>query len=373
MRSQLNTASKKLAKELVQLAAEQSSDKRLKLLRHITDAYLVSDEQSFPAAHYLFDELVARILEAIGVHDRAQASTHFSAMAKIPNSMAHRLATDEDINVASPMVENYHGLSEETLLAVATKGSQDHLRSIANRSAVHPPVSDIVVERGDEKTVRKIAGHQRAKFSSRGMRTLARKSEKDAELQYLLVDRADLSLEAIGILLPMVSHELADRLHDRPIVADRVVIGSRISEWMKERSKNISRTNARINGIREGRLRLEDVVRDALRARQLFGAVSVFAGVMNLDPSRAFGLFAEGSAETTLLLLRSIEVAWPLVEGFLRLKKEKMENLPDDPVNQEDYELIDIIAAQRVVRFMKVRRVAHGHSPHPPHVSGHHH
>jgi len=348
-----------LAEDLVELAAEHSSEKRLKLLRRITDVYLESEEQSVPAAQYLFDELVERILGEISAEGRAAASVQFSAMTKIPESLAHRLATDHDIKVAAPMVENYQGLSEKTLLAVARSGSQEHLRSIVSRSAVSPSVSDIVVERGDEKTVRKLAGNQGAQFSSVGMRTLACKSDKDTELQCLLVDRADLSLEAIGILLPKVSQELAARLHNRPIAIDDAAIASHVAGWMQDRSKNIARTEAYINGIREGHLRLEDVVKETLRAKQLSSVVMVFAAVLGLDAGYAFSLFAKGPAQTTLLLLRSIELPWPLTEGFLKLKKQRIgDEQPNEPVKQTDYEAIDVAAAQRVVRFVKVRRVA---------------
>ena len=70
---------------------------------------------------------------------------------------------------------------------------------------------------------------------------------------------------------------------------------------------------------------IEDVVRDALRARQLFCAVSVFAGVMNFIPAAPSAFLRRDQPRQRVLLLRSIEVPWPLVEGFLRLKKEKME------------------------------------------------
>ena len=76
------------------------------------------------------------------------------------------------------MVRNYAALSENTLVAVATKGSQEHLQSIVSRAVVSPAVSDIVVERGDQKTVRKARRATKAhKFSSGGMRKLAHKSE----------------------------------------------------------------------------------------------------------------------------------------------------------------------------------------------------
>jgi uncharacterized protein (DUF2336 family) len=134
-----------VANDLLLLAGEKSPEKRLELLRRITDVYLTRQYESSPTGQYLFNQLVMELLNKIGAAGRATASAELSTQAEILDFLAHRLATDADYSVAEPMVRNYGKLSEHTLLTVARTGSQQHLRGIASRPAVTPPVSEIVV------------------------------------------------------------------------------------------------------------------------------------------------------------------------------------------------------------------------------------
>src|SRR3569623_380831 len=103
-------------------------------------------------------------------------------------------------------------MPEGVLVDMARSGSQDHLRAIAAREEVTPPVTDVVAERGDASVVRIIAGNGGARFSDAGMRRMIDKAKHDRTLQALLVERQDLSLAAVEYLLPMISGELANRL-----------------------------------------------------------------------------------------------------------------------------------------------------------------
>lgn len=354
MASQANSVEPSLARDLISLAAEKSSAKRVELLRRITDAYLQVDAPVRAAAQYLFDELIVKLVEAISAHDRAQVSGHFSKSGTVPTVLAHRLATDQDIAVAAPMLENYAALAEATLIAVATDGSQQHLRSIASRPLVSRSVTDVVVERGDQTTVRALAANRGAQFSSAGMRTLAQKSERDDVLQSLLVERPDLSLEAIGMLLPIVTPKLAERLQDRNVEIDTVIVGSHLAAWMKQRKDNIARTETLIEAIRDEHLHLDDVLTDEIKRKHLFETVAILATVIGVEAHYGFELLIAGTTEQALLLLRTLDLPWPTVKAFLKLKGEKT-GYEAEPARFEDYEAIDIAAARRVVRFLNLR------------------
>lgn len=232
MSSHVSVASRGLADDLIQLAAEKSSAKRLELLRRLTDVYLKRNIKGSPAAEYLFNDLITEVLDKISAPDRAEASEHLSNQPDIPEFLAHRLATDKDIAVSAPMVRNYRGMSEQTLLVVAKTGSQEQLRHVAGRAVVTPPVAEIVVDRGDQKTVRILAANQGAQFSRSGMRKLVEKSAKDVDLQALIVERADLTLETVGTLLPLVSQEIAARLRPLGTETSQAAISPYFEEWM---------------------------------------------------------------------------------------------------------------------------------------------
>jgi hypothetical protein len=348
-----------IGQKLFLLASEKSPEKRLELLHHITDAYFENGDRHSSAAEYLFADIITRLLDKISAADRAQASTYLATLHEIPAELAHRLATDQDIKVAAPIVRGYFGLSEHTLITVAKDGSQEHLRSIASRPVVSPPVTDIVVKRGDGTTVRTLAGNLGARFSSYGMRILVDKAEEDAVLQSLLVERPDLSLEAIGKLLPLISRELATRLHGQSIEIDDAAIGAQLAVWLEDRKKNIAKTEAYIAGIRAGHLGLDDVITETTAAHHLFDATTVLAGIIDLEPDHAFRLLAGGKTESVFVLLRSVKLSWRAAERFLVLRSEKMAtDEGTEALCHADYESITLAAAQRVVRFMKVRRVA---------------
>ncbi len=359
MRSHVSTASRGVANDLILLAAEKSSAKRLELLRRLTDVYLKRKVKGSPAAEYLFNDLVTELLDKIGTADRAEASAQLSTQPDIPGFLAHRLATDADIAVAAPMVRNYQGLSEHTLLTVAKTGSQQHLRHVAGRAVVTPPVTEIVVNRGNQKTVRTLAANHGAQFFRTGMRRLIEKSAKDLDLRALIVERADLTLEAVGTLLPLVSHELAARLHLRSAEISEAAISPYFEEWMKRRSKNIAQNEAYIEGIRTGNLTLENVALEMIKAKRLLDAATVLAEMNDLEADYAFDLLSRGSVDAVLLLMRSMELSWPVVDGFLQLRRAKMTpQRHEQPAEPAGYESIDLATAQRVVRFMKVQYAA---------------
>jgi uncharacterized protein (DUF2336 family) len=356
MATHFNRSPQTLIDDLEHLATEKSSQKRLKLLRRVTDLYLATDHQKSAAVRYMFNEVVVYLLEHIDNSDLAKAAEDLATLPHIPSTLAHQLATNADHNIARPIVENYRALSDETLLTVANTGSQDHLRSIASRPTIAPSISDIVAERGDPETLRKIAANNGALFSSAGMRTMARKSETDVLLQALLVDRPDLSLEAVGILLPVVSRELAHRLHVRVAELDPITVGSHIAKWMQRRKSAMSRTTACISAIRAGDLRIDDVVMEMIRSKQLFSAATVLAASLEIDPDYAFGLLTDAKTQTILLLLRCINLTWPTVEAFFQLRAAKLAGKRNqEPPLRTDYESIDRATAQRVARFLKVR------------------
>ncbi len=358
-RSHLSSAGRGLADDLMRLAAEKSSTKRLELLRRVTDVYLKRKYKSSAAGEYLFNDLISEILNKISAGDRALASAQLSTRDDVPDFLAHRLATDEDFAVAAPMLRNYQGLTENTLLTVARSGSHKHRHSIARRLVVTPPVSEAVVDHGNQITVRTLAANQGAQFSPTGMRKLIAKSETDVDLQSLIVERADLTLEAVGILLPLISQVLAARLRVRASEIDQAALNAHFEDWMRTRSKNIARNEAYIEGIRAGNLTLENVAMETINAGHLFDVAAVLAAMNDLDRDYAFDLLSRGNVESVLLLLRSMGLSWTAVEGFLKLRRAKMTALHIHRLPERaDYELIDLATAQRVMRFLKVRCAA---------------
>ena len=353
-----------MAAELMGLAQEKSSQKRVELLRRITDAYLDHSNTNSQAEQFLFDEIVTKLVGKVDTSDKIQVSVSLSKMPELPEALARTLATDSDIEVARPVVRDYRGLSEKILIDVATRGSQDHLHAVASREIVTAPVTDVVVKRGDQRTTRALAGNQGAQFSQEGMKTLIGKAEKDIDLQALVVGRTDLSIEAVRALLPVISRELTARLRGKAIELDESIVRRHLVDWMNDHNENTSRVEAHIDGIRKGDLKLNDIAMELIKGKRLFDAATVLAGTIDLDRYHAFNILTCAKSESVLLLLKSVHLSWPNVAAFLKLRQTKIAYDDTDKLaEQGDYEAIDPATAQRVVRFLKVRRMAITPSP----------
>jgi hypothetical protein len=345
--------------ELMELALEKSLEKRLELLRRLTDVYLEQPNQNAPAAESLLNDIVKGLLSRVDRPDRIQAAADLSKLPALPGVLARALATDSDFEVAQPIIRDHRGLSDDILVDVAENGSQERLYAIAARSVVTAPVTDVVVRRGDQNVVRTLAANKGAQFSSEAMETLISKAERDGVLQTHIVGRTDLSIEAVGKLLPMISQELAARLGSKTIGFDGSAMRQHFTDWMRDRNKNVAAVDAYIDGIRKGDLKLNDVVIELIRNKRLLDTATVLAAMIYLDRSYTFNVLTRGNAQSTMLLLKSMQLSWPVVDSFLKLRRAKvgpgdMEN----PVERHEYEAIDLATAQRIVRFMKVRRTA---------------
>jgi hypothetical protein len=347
------------AMQLLALANERSSEKRLELLRRIADTFAVEQDGPSPTVQYLLDEIVTKLVDQIERHDRAAASSSLAGLERLPEAVVQSLAFDDDIAVARPIIRDHRGLPNAILLDLASNGSQNHLEAIAGRDALEAVVTDIVVQRGNGQVVRTLAANHTAQFSRSGMSTMISKSEQDLQLQELLVDRTDLSLEAVGQLLPVVSQQLAARLRSSEMAFASAVVADQVVSWVSDRKKSIAQVNRSIERIKSGAEKLDHVLMALVTERRLLDVATVIAGVSEFDRDYAFNLVTQGKTDNVVVLLRSLAVSWSAAEAVLKLRIDKLGSQLCGPmIGEAGYESVDIAGAQRVIRFLKVRRAA---------------
>lgn len=345
------------AHNLLALAAEKSSEKRLELLRRISDTFVVPSQST--TVEYLLGEIVSKLLENFDRGDRASAAEILSRMPSLPDETANGLAYDTDFEVARPIIQDYRGLREHVLVDLASTGSQAHLEAIAGRHTLSPDITDILTERGNDETVRTLAANEGARFSRHGMRTMIGKSEHDVLLQELLVHRSDLSLEAVGQLLPIVSQLLASQLRSADLTFSPAVVQEQVTNWVSARKKHIGQVNRYIDQIRAGSEKLDNVLMVLVMERRLLDVATVIASSLDLDHDYGFNLVTQGGTDNVMVLLRALNVAPTAALGVLTLRREKLgQQLCGPAVDEATYESVDVAGAQRVIRFIKVRRLA---------------
>jgi uncharacterized protein (DUF2336 family) len=139
-------------RELISLAEETSSERRRELMRGVTDLFFAGDGHGSTEMG-LFDDVLTQLAGEMEATVRGELAQRMADAEAPPRGLIRKLARDESIEVARPVLQGSRALTDDDLLAVAHIRGQDHLRAISQRVTVSETVSEAIVERGDDTTV----------------------------------------------------------------------------------------------------------------------------------------------------------------------------------------------------------------------------
>ena len=82
-----------------------------------------------------------------------------------PFEVIQHLAWDDEIEVAGSVLAQSSRLGTETLVEIASQKGQEHLLAISGRADLPTAVTDVIVDRGESRVIRKLANNASAHFS----------------------------------------------------------------------------------------------------------------------------------------------------------------------------------------------------------------
>ena len=206
-----------LIDELEASISQRNIGSRAEILRQITDLFVAGSGYFDSEQMALFDDVMNRLVNEIEHSARAAFGETISTIANSPPKVTRTLALDDSIDVAGPVLRRSECLDDETLIAGAKIKGQDHLLAISQRKRLSEGVTDVLVERGDQKVVISTAANAGARFSEFGYSTLVTRSENDSELALLVWARPEIPREFLLTLFETASEtvrlkfETADR------------------------------------------------------------------------------------------------------------------------------------------------------------------
>ncbi|MEJ2376659.1 MAG: DUF2336 domain-containing protein [Pseudolabrys sp.] len=133
-------------------------------------------------------------------------------MNRAPPRLVRALAFDDAIDVAAPVLAHSPQLSDDNLAEKPRSKSQDHLYAFAQRLKLSECVTDVLVERGDDRVVRKVARNKGARFSLAGYEKMTTRAQRDRRLTLILGQRSDIPRQYFLKLLEIASASVRARL-----------------------------------------------------------------------------------------------------------------------------------------------------------------
>src|SRR5262245_36820121 len=108
------------------ISARSVSDHR-GLTRHLTDLFVVNAAALRDAEISLFDEVLNELIREIDTAARALLALRLAPVGNAPANLMRSLASDDEAEVACPVLTQSEQLDDPTLVATARSKSQEHL------------------------------------------------------------------------------------------------------------------------------------------------------------------------------------------------------------------------------------------------------
>jgi uncharacterized protein (DUF2336 family) len=115
------TATAMLLNEVEDAMASGSLARRGKIVRHITDLFIVGSAQCTEQEVELFDDVLTRLAVEIEISARALLAVRLAPIKNAPPRIIRTLAFDDEIDVAGPVLEQSERLDDVALVENAQK------------------------------------------------------------------------------------------------------------------------------------------------------------------------------------------------------------------------------------------------------------
>lgn len=201
-----------------------SSEKGLNAARRVTNLFL-SSAGSFNAEQIeLFDNVLERLVRTIEIRAvadisariaLAEMSSQLAPIAQAPPSVIRRLARNDEITIAAPVLAESARLSSEDLVEIAETKGEQHLLAISDRWWLKEVVTDALLARRYPSVSRRIVSNPGARVSASGFAIVLAQAESDPELAVETGIRIDLPSELRQQLLRNATEAVRSRLLSR--------------------------------------------------------------------------------------------------------------------------------------------------------------
>jgi uncharacterized protein (DUF2336 family) len=170
---------------------------RGKVLRQLTDLFLVDAASYTDDQVAVFDDLISHLIEKIDRRVLVELSNRLAQVENAPGKVVGTLARHGDTLVAAPLLEKSALLTDADLVEIADKERRDPklLSAIAVRAQLSEAVTDVLIRRGNTALARKLIDRIDAPLSESSFARLVTSIENDKELAAAIAKRSDLPAE----------------------------------------------------------------------------------------------------------------------------------------------------------------------------------
>ena len=327
--------------DLDEVVSRGTPESRARALWHTTDLMM--------AGHYSEDEIwtfgavIGRLADEIEVTARAKLARRLARFNNAPVNVIHKLAFDDSIQVAAPILLESERLEPYAMVANVCLKSQMHLLAISKRETLVEMVTDELVSRGNPEVVTSVASNKGARFSESGFRHMIEHAKGDSILAERLGLRHDIPPHVFQQLVAKASDVVKKRLlRERPdmvkpirsAVAD---VASQLQSRLRPTSKSYLTAKCAVAARHQlGKLN-ENSISGYARVRKLEEVTIGMALLCALPEDLIERALMDNNRATLLTMARALRFSWDTTMSLLflgardhRIASTELKDLKDE-------------------------------------------
>jgi uncharacterized protein (DUF2336 family) len=349
--------------ELEEAVSRGSAESRLRALWHATDLLIAGRYTEDEI--WIFGEVIGRLADGIEVAARAQLSKRLLRTDNASIDIVKKLAFDNSIDVAGPMLQHSARLDAKTLVSNIRTKSQSHLLAISKRSSLPVVVTDELVTRGNREVVNSVATNDGARFSDFGFLHMIKRSEADSILAEQLGLRKDIPRRIFQQLIAKASDDVRRKLEwERPDLLGEIqtsvadVTGALQSKFGPA---SMSYFNAKkLVALRHQRGDLnQSSILEYARSRKFEETTVGVSLLCSLPVDVVERALLDSSREMIMILAKALNFEWETTMSllFLAAKDHRISALELDHM-REEFARLNTETSRTVLSFYKSRKNA---------------
>lgn len=197
--------------KLLELARENSSEKRRELLGDVTQLFFATQDNRSEIETNLFGELMAKVASELDVEVRKELSARFSD-ENVPRRLIVALANDVEVSVAEPILTHSKVLTQADLISVVEKRGDAHRMLVTKRADVSEALSAALVAFGGDTVVESLIRNETASVSFETFDKIVERAVDSPCLQEPLVKRQAISPEHLNQLFLSVGPAMRSKI-----------------------------------------------------------------------------------------------------------------------------------------------------------------
>jgi uncharacterized protein (DUF2336 family) len=312
---------------------------------------------------WTFGEVVTRLADEIEVAARAQLAERLARFDRAPVNIIHKLAFDDAIEVAGPVLRESKQLEPYALVANVCTKSQTHMLAITKRESLDERITDELVTRGNQEVVKSVAQNNGARFSDFGFLHMIKRAEGDSILAEQLGLRKDIPRHVFQQLIAKASNDVKQRLErERPEMAEQIQSSvTDVAGELQSKFGPVSRTHFVAKRVVATQHRLGNLNESSIsiyaRSHRLDEVTIGLSLLCKLPGDVIERALLDKNRETLLILVKSLDFSWETTMALLFLGAKDHRITAQDLKDLEDeYGRLKIETSRSVLAFYQSRK-----------------